>query len=80
MNEALQSYFRCPESAFDFRLGEELQKEPGFFRFGEHVNCYGQSCVRQPATNCRAQLEDVCLVCLKVQIDRRHVTLPFDPD
>jgi hypothetical protein len=77
MNEALRSYFRCPDSAFDFRLGEELQKEPGFFCFGEHFDCYGQSCVRQPATNYRAQPEDVSC---ELQIDRRHVTLPFDPD
>jgi hypothetical protein len=77
MNQAFLHYFRCPDTAADFRLGGELQKESGFFRFGEGVDCYGQSSVRRPAANYHAQLEDVSCA---AKIERRHVTLPFDPD
>jgi hypothetical protein len=77
MNQAFSHYFRCPDTAADFRLGGELQKESGFFRFGEGVDCYGQSCVRRAAANYHAQLEDVSCA---AKIERRHVTLPFDPD
>jgi hypothetical protein len=77
MNQAFRHYFRCPDTAADFRLGGELQKESGFFRFGEGVDCYGQSCVRRAAANYHAQLEDVSCA---AKIERRHVTLPFDPD
>jgi hypothetical protein len=77
MNQAFRYYFRCPDSVADFRLGGELQKESGFFRFGEDVDCYGQSCVRRPSANYRAHLDDVSFA---AKIGRRHVTLPFDPD
>jgi hypothetical protein len=77
MNQAFRHYFRCPDTAADFRLGGELQKESGFFRFGEGVDCYGQSSVRRPAANYHVQLEDVSCA---AKIERRHVTLPFDPD
>jgi len=63
MNQAFRHYFRCPNTAADFRLGGELQKESGFFRFGEDVDCHGQSSVRRPAANYHAQLEDVFLRC-----------------
>jgi len=77
MNQAFRHHFRCPDTAADFRLGGELQKESGFFRFGEGVDCYGQSSVRRPAANYHVQLEDVSCA---AKIERRHVTLPFDPD
>jgi hypothetical protein len=77
MNEAFRTYFRCPDTAADFRLSGELQKEAGFFRFGAGVNCYGQSSARRPAADYRMQLEDVSGA---TKIERRHVTLPFDPD
>jgi hypothetical protein len=77
MNQAFRDYFRCPDSAADFRLGGELQKESGFFRFGEDVDCYGQSCIRQPAPTYRERLDDVSFA---ANIDRQHVILPFDPD
>jgi hypothetical protein len=77
MNQAFHTYFRCPDTAADFRLGEEPQKATGFFRFGEGVDCYGQSSVRRPAADYREQLEDVSGA---TKFERRHVTLPFDPD
>jgi len=77
MNQAFRAYFRSPDSVADFRLGGELQKESGFFRFGAGIDCYGQCSVRQPVTNYRAHLEDVSFA---TKIDRRHVTLPFDPN
>jgi hypothetical protein len=77
MNQAFHAYFRCSDSVADFRLGGELQKESGFFRFGEYVDCYGQSSVRRPSTNYHPHLEDVSFA---AKIDRRQVTLPFDPD
>lgn len=77
MNNAFRAYFRCPDAAVDFQLGEEVQKEIGFFRFGEDVECYGRSCVRRPPAKYCEDLEDVALA---AKIHRDRVSLPFDPD
>jgi hypothetical protein len=77
MNQAFRDYFRCPDSAVEFRLGGPLREESGFFRFGSSVDCYGQSHLTSPAAEYKRELEDVARA---VKTDDRRVTLPFDPD
>ena len=77
MNESFRDYFRCPDSAADFRLDETLHKESGFFRFGEDVDCYGQSAVSVPSAIYTPQLQNVSRA---VRLGERQIGLPFDPD
>jgi hypothetical protein len=77
MNETFRAHFRCPDSISDFCLGGPVSKEAGFFRFGEGVDCFGQSCVKPPSATYRVQLEDVSR---NVRLDECQVSLPFDPD
>jgi hypothetical protein len=77
MNEAFRAHFRCPDSVVDFRLYGALRKDEGFFRFGDGVDCYGQSAVSLPSPSYRVQLEDVSRA---VKLEEQRVMLPFDPD
>jgi hypothetical protein len=77
MDKAFRAHFRCPDSAAEFRLGGALCQESGFFRFGEGVDCYGQSSSATPAATYQPLLEDVSRA---VTIDDHRITLPFDPD
>src|ERR1700759_168837 len=79
MNQAFRTHFRCPAAAAQFRLGGALSREPGFFRFGENVECFGQSSAVTPAPTYHPLLEDAARA---VNIDDHEhvVTLPFDPD
>jgi hypothetical protein len=77
MNQTFRAHFRCPESTADFRLGGSLRKETGFFRFGEGVDCYGQSSTVSPSPSYRTHLDDVSHA---ARADDHHITLPFDPD
>jgi len=52
-------YFRCPESTVDFRLTGNLSQVLGYFRFGEDVTCYGQSCVGDRARKYDSPLCDI---------------------
>ena len=77
MKQAFLAHFRCPDEAADFRLGGTLRKDVGYFRFGEGVDCYGQSCENSLSPEYRIQLDNVSR-CIKVE--GSSVTLPFDPD
>ena len=77
MNKAFLAHFRCPAQAVDFRLGGSLSKELGYFRFGEGVDCYGQSSANPPSANYRIHLDNVSRA---VKVEGSQVTLPFDPD
>ena len=77
MNQAFRAHFRCPDSAANFRLSGSLGEGSGFFRFGEGVDCYGQSCVNSPSASYRIHLEDVSSA---IRLDEHQIILPFDPD
>jgi hypothetical protein len=79
MNQAFRAYFRSPDSAAEFRLGGTLSPQQGFFRFGESVECYGQSSAVVPAPAYHPLLEDVSRA-VNVDDHEHLVTLPFDPD
>src|SRR6516165_4725887 len=42
MNEPFLDFYRCPERFGTFALAAELRNEPGYFRFGDDLICFGQ--------------------------------------
>src|SRR6266478_4833745 len=77
MDHTFYDYFRCPESTVDFRLTGNLSQGLGYFRFGEDVTCYGQSCVGDRARKYNSPL---CDISSAVKFGEHIVELPFDPD
>src|SRR6267154_1711896 len=77
MDHTFYDYFRCPESTVDFRLTGNLSQGLGYFRFGEDVTCYGQSCVGDRA---RKYDSPLCDISSAVKFGEHIVELPFDPD
>jgi hypothetical protein len=78
MNKAFIDYFRCPETAADFRRSPDVpsKESPGFFEFGSGVVCYGtSSCATKASAS--SVLQDCASM---VKVEREHCELPFDPD
>lgn len=76
LNEALNAFYRCPDSFLNLGLAGELAPERGYFSFGEDTICYGRSSVGVTANAAGNGLRDIS----------RHVTtngstlhLPFNP-
>jgi hypothetical protein len=76
MTHWLSEYFRLPADWTSCSLSENTGAEPGFFRFGSEIICYGRCKTGVVANTARAYLydasKDVCL-------DGCKVHLPFDP-
>src|SRR5271165_7093852 len=77
MTQAFLDYYRCPDSAVDFRLatGQTNGSAPGYFHFGPELICYGMSCAgsREDVTD---SLPDVMA---QVRLEGPTCVLPFDP-
>jgi hypothetical protein len=43
MSEPFLDFYRCPESFAGFTLAAPLRTEPGYFRFGHDLVCFGQT-------------------------------------
>src|SRR5882724_6271368 len=43
MNQPVIDYFRCPENFTRLQLAGPLSSGPGYFSFGAHTICYGNS-------------------------------------
>src|ERR1700688_285387 len=77
MNKHFLEYFRCPTNYVDFRLTGELPPEPGFFRVGPDLTCYGRVSVGQACPESSSQLDDVSSA---LRIEKNVCVLPFDLD
>jgi hypothetical protein len=77
MNKQFLEYFRCPANYVDFRLNGELVSDPGFFRIGPDLTCYGRVSAGQTSPDSSAPLDDVLSA---VHIENNACVLPFDPD
>ncbi len=77
MQSSLSRYFRYPSPRFDFTVDDQLSADPGFFRFGPNVICYGKSSKGFLSDNPDQQLSDVFD---HVRLDNGSVVLPFDPE
>lgn len=76
IDEPLFSYYRCPAELASFTAAEP-HGEPGFFRLGEDILCYGHcSGGAQPAWDATAALNDARPL---IQYDAGTVRLPFSP-
>ena len=57
--DPLVEHYRCLENVEDLVLTGKLSPEPGYFRFGQDVVCYGQVTVGSPATKVTHVLPDL---------------------
>ena len=77
MNKHFLDYFRCPANYVDFRLAGDLPSEPGFFRIGSDLTCYGRISVGQTCVDSSGQLEDISSA---LRAEKNACILPFNLD
>jgi hypothetical protein len=77
MNKHFLDYFRCPATYVDFRLAGDLPSEPGFFRIGPDLTCYGRVSVGQTCDDSSGQLEDISSA---LRPEKNVFILPFNLD
>jgi hypothetical protein len=77
MNLSLKRYFRCPESVGEFALKGPLSPEPGYFRFGSEITCFGRSSAGFRSKDAGSALYDISS---QIGVNGGPVMLPFDPD
>ena len=77
MNKQFLEYFRCPANYVDFRLKGELVSDPGFFRVGPDLTCYGRVSAGQTSPDSFAPLDDVFAA---GRVENNACVLPFDLD
>ena len=76
VDDAFADYFRCPEQFAAFAGSDHVSTEPGFFRFGPGLVCYGRSSARHRAVRATDQLDDVMR---DVTWHGSLISLPFKP-
>ena len=76
MSSAFLDYFRCPEEFAKFGAAGAFGPEPGFFRFGNGITCYGRS-AGEVLTASNGELPDSLPL---TQIQKNEIQLPFDAD
>jgi len=77
MNKHFLDYFRCPANYVDFRLAGDFPSEPGFFRIGSDLTCYGRISVGQTCVDSSGQLEDISSA---LRAEKNACILPFNLD
>ena len=75
MNEPFHDFYRCPESFGIFTLAAELCHEPGFFRFGDDLICFGQC---SAGDSSRVPNNGLYNSFQEVSFNHASVRLPFD--
>ncbi|MGA8110591.1 MAG: hypothetical protein WB974_14215 [Acidobacteriaceae bacterium] len=73
---SVSSYFRCPEQYVRLAVREPSGSDPGYFRFGPDITCFGSCSDPAPSLSAIAPLPDASR---SVTLDRGVATLPFDP-
>lgn len=71
---AVRDHYRCPEGFLNFELNDDLCGQPGYFRFGSDVTCYGRSCFASSALS--SSLYDAIA---QTEFRNDKLGLPFDP-
>jgi hypothetical protein len=74
---SLSSYFRCPDTPVDFGVDREVAGNPGFFRFGPEMICYGKSSTGHLSSKPDGNLYDVSQ---HICFNQQTVLLPFGPE
>jgi hypothetical protein len=73
--QTILDHLRCPEGLIDLAVTGSLSPEPGFFRFGPDLICFGACSAFQPASSVNLVRDDAWNY---VGIGPDGVTLPFD--
>lgn len=78
LNRGLLDYYRCPDDFVDLRRSEheDTRSNPGYFRLGADIICYGHCASASKEVIERGALRDVLP---KVKVRDSAVYLPFDP-
>ena len=76
MNRAFLDYYKLPHDLVNFSLDGVLSKEPGFFRFGQEVLCYGRCSLSSFESESGNGLQDTLD---SVWSTGKQCYLPFDP-
>jgi hypothetical protein len=76
LNQPILDYFRCPDADVQFTIGTGPSSQPGFFRFGNDIICYGRT--TQGFTKSRADV-DLYDATQDIDLGGSHIQLPFNP-
>src|ERR1700722_16603794 len=76
VEQLLKDHFRCAGNVTDFTVEGNLSREPGYFRFGPDVICYGRCSSGLPAKSAAGILHDASV---HVVTHGSSIGLPFDP-
>lgn len=76
LTQPVLDYFRCPDVNVEFAVGPGQSSDPGFFRLGSEIVCYGRT--TSGFTNSHADAE-LCDVSSDIEIANSTVRLPFNP-
>lgn len=68
-------FYRCPEDFVNFELSGELRGEPGYFRFGQDLACFGRN---SSGCSSRRPQDGLCDIFHSVRLNHAGVRLPFD--
>ena len=75
--QAVRNRYRCPVEFLNFRLGEELSQDSGYFQFGPGTTCYGRSFKGSHQAQPSSPL---CDTLPSVLFDGTRLVLPFNPN
>jgi glycosyltransferase involved in cell wall biosynthesis len=75
MNNPLQEFFRCPTEYGNIALKRKPTGQPGFFRFGSNLTCFGRLDSVSTSRSSRSSLRDVSD---QLEISNGQIGLPFD--
>jgi len=75
MNNPIQEFFRCPTSYGNIVLKGAPGGQPGFFRFGDGLTCFGRLSSASTSSSSRSGLRDVSD---QLAIHDGQISLPFD--
>ncbi len=76
LTQPVLDYFRCPDANVKFAVAPGQSSEPGFFRFGSEVVCYGRTTHGYTNSHANAELYDVSN---DIELLTLQVCLPFNP-
>lgn len=76
LSQAVSDRYRCPAEFLDFVVDGPLSSEPGYFRFGPDITCFGRSCSATRGARADSPLYDSLGEAVP---DHGKLRLPFDP-
>jgi glycosyltransferase involved in cell wall biosynthesis len=77
MHKALVDYYRCRESHLPSEIAGEPGGDPGYFRIGTELICFGRSTLKRQLASQQGDLPDVADL---MEVRDNGIFLPFDLD